>query len=856
MPVTGFIHMKSMIWLPVLIAGLCGLAMARDENPEEFDRPPLKERIGLSHGAAVVRFYEPDEGEARAIMVFGSGDGGWSPWEHAVAQWLRDAGIHVVGLDFREYAAGDYDQNTLARDMAALAAAAASRINGGASLPVIYGGWSMGAAQAVAAAAGPERPPNLAGLMLMSTDHRGRYGLREGDELGITPVGPGTFALTHFSAAMRNLRVAQFHGTADFMASTAWVQTLKSPHALYLVPGANHGFNGPDDSFREYLERGVAWVLGDDSAAAAPPVRSLPFGLSPLWPGALLAIGLVVFFLLSRRHSIRLLVASVFVIGLINLFEAFLRKPPFMIDWLEGWLPLGLAEQSHLPLFLSGLCLLALARGLSRRKRAAWVLAVVMLVVSVFLHLLRSLDWHHMAAALILLVPLVRWRREFIARSDASSLHWAFRLALFIAAGLLVFGTVGIHMHAERGEFGEPLHWDECVRGSAMALLLQSTELDDDGGRAARDFLGNLRGGSLLGGLVALGLVLRPVLEKRLPHATGDERGKARRLIDQYGVDPMDAFALMDDKRYFFHPDGSAVVAYSLWRNFAVALADPIGDPAQQAGTIAAFAKFCRRQDWEPVFYCVNVRNRPLYEELGFVTLKVGEDARIPMAAFSLQGGKFQNLRTAANRARREKMGFRWYDASQGIDHGIEAQLRLLSDEWLQAKYGGEMTFDLGRFDLDHIRTHGAAVILNAGGRVEAFATWHPYAQGRGRTLDLMRGGAEARNGGLMDYLILESIGRFQEAGVEEISLGNAPLADVRQEGDGEPAGREKATRFLFENFDKYYGYKSLFSFKKKYHPDWQGRYLAYPAGAPLLMVGLAVAGVHLPSGFRALLKS
>ncbi|MCU0779425.1 MAG: hypothetical protein MUF86_17410 [Akkermansiaceae bacterium] len=85
-----------MIWLPVLIAGLCGLAMARDENPEEFDRPPLKERIGLSHGAAVVRFYEPDEGEARAIMVFGSGDGGWSPWEHAVAQWLRDAGIHVA----------------------------------------------------------------------------------------------------------------------------------------------------------------------------------------------------------------------------------------------------------------------------------------------------------------------------------------------------------------------------------------------------------------------------------------------------------------------------------------------------------------------------------------------------------------------------------------------------------------------------------------------------------------------------------------------------------------------------------------------------------------------------------------
>ena len=147
-------------------------------------------------------------------------------------------------------------------------------------------------------------------------------------------------------------------------------------------------------------------------------------------------------------------------------------------------------------------------------------------------------------------------------------------------------------------------------------------------------------------------------------------------------------------------------------------------------------------------------------------------------------------------------------------------------------------------------------MILNVEGRVEAFATWHSYAQGKGRTLDLMRGCAEARSGGLMDFLILESIAHFQQTGVEEISLGNAPLADVRGEDDGELTGREKATRFIFENFDKYYGYKSLFSFKKKYHPVWQGRYLAYPAGVPLPMVGLAVAGVHLPSGFRALLKS
>jgi len=122
--------------------------------------------------------------------------------------------------------------------------------------------------------------------------------------------------------------------------------------------------------------------------------------------------------------------------------------------------------------------------------------------------------------------------------------------------------------------------------------------------------------------------------------------------------------------------------------------------------------------------------------------------------------------------------------------------------------------------------------------------------------LDLMRGGEEARNGGLMDFLILECISRFREQGVTEVSLGNAPLADVRAEGDVEPNRQERATRFLFENFDRFYGYKSLFRFKRKYHPDWQGRYLAYPPGTPLPMLGLAITGVHLPDGFRALIKS
>jgi lysylphosphatidylglycerol synthetase-like protein (DUF2156 family) len=377
---------------------------------------------------------------------------------------------------------------------------------------------------------------------------------------------------------------------------------------------------------------------------------------------------------------------------------------------------------------------------------------------------------------------------------------------------------------------------------------------DQEAARDVRHFLSNLRGGSLIAALIALGLLLRPVLKRRHPEATGDDRAKVKQIIADQGCDPMDQFALLPDKRYFFGANGQGVIAYALWRKFAVALADPICPAEARSGMIHAFARFCKSQDWQPMFYCAHVSNRPLYEEEGFATFKVGEDARLDSNEFKLEGKFFQNLRTARNKAKKNGLVFQWYDAKPQPDHGLEAQLHMLSQDWLSRKHGGEMTFDLGSFNIDFIREHGVGIVRNPEGRIETFATWLPFKQGAGRCLDIMRGREDARD--VMDFLILEAIDHFKDQGVTAISLGNAPLANVDAiEGEVE-SRRERAVQFLFENFDQIYGYKKLFRFKHKYQPDWQGRYLAYRPGVSLAMVGLAVAGVHLPKGFIGLLRS
>jgi phosphatidylglycerol lysyltransferase len=323
---------------------------------------------------------------------------------------------------------------------------------------------------------------------------------------------------------------------------------------------------------------------------------------------------------------------------------------------------------------------------------------------------------------------------------------------------------------------------------------------------------------------------------------------EVRRLIDAHGDNPFDEFALAADKQYVFSPDRVAVVAFATWRGYALTLSDPIGPVLARAEAVDAFIAHCEVRGWEPVFYEVGPESRALYEARGFRVFKIGEQARITLADYSLKGPKFQKLRASSYRAGREGYTFRWYHAEAGIEPAIEAGMKRVSDAWLKAKRGREMGFDMGVFDLAEIRRRPVPLALNATGEVQAFATWLPYRQGRGRCLDLMRNDSPVH--GLMDFVIVESIRAFRAQGVEEVSLANAPLANLQP-----PVGfHERVMRWVYLNFNWVYGYRTLFEFKKKYLPAWRGSYLAYRRARKLPGILCAMTAVHMPDGLRAFL--
>jgi phosphatidylglycerol lysyltransferase len=561
--------------------------------------------------------------------------------------------------------------------------------------------------------------------------------------------------------------------------------------------------------------------------AANRPVRDISTGAAQLF---------------RPLTSIVVLAWAVRLVSLFNMINALLRYQPKFIFWLGKWVPFEISEGLRIRMFLISVLLFILASGLQRGKRLAWQITIAGLLLAPILHLDRGVIWPQALVNLALIAFLFLHRRYFVVESDPKSIRSALIICPLLAAGLLIFGTVRLHA-LHKHTLGDHT-WLGCVQTACELVFVHHASTQLAVTIHARDLFNVLRIGGTSIALVGLFLILRPVLLRR--RARSEHRTKARNLVAQYGKDPLDPYALLSDKSYFFTANEEVTVPYVLSGNLAIALADPIGPSGERSAAIAEFAHFCRRQDWEPVFYEVTDELMGHYAQAGFSVFKIGEEARLRADEFHLKGKGFQNLRTACNTARKMNIQFRWYDASLGVDEALERQLAEISRQWLEGKNAREMTFDMGSYSTENIRREGVAVAIDTAGQALAFASWRPFAQGTGQALDLMRSLLKGRS--VMDFVLVESILHFRHLGINDISLGNAPLANAEKEAARLQA-EEKVVQFLFENLNRIYGYKSLFEFKRKYRPRWQGRYVAYHRGVHLPLVGLALIRVHAPGG-------
>src|SRR5437588_12402662 len=124
------------------------------------------------------------------------------------------------------------------------------------------------------------------------------------------------------------------------------------------------------------------------------------------------------------------------------------------LDLVQGVLPPGVPGAARTIVLALGLGVFWRSRGLARRKRRAWWLAVAIVSVSAVAHLAKGLDFEEATTHLILLVALFRARRHFVAPGDPTTvlplLQVGAALAVFVPLLLLLaYGTDDLSLRVE-----------------------------------------------------------------------------------------------------------------------------------------------------------------------------------------------------------------------------------------------------------------------------------------------------------------------------------------------------------------------------------------------------------------------
>jgi lysyl-tRNA synthetase, class II len=432
--------------------------------------------------------------------------------------------------------------------------------------------------------------------------------------------------------------------------------------------------------------------------------------------------------------------------------------------------------------FAAGAMLVWLASGLARRKRRAWLLALATVGIASAAHLGRGLDIDQAVISVALLGALVGLRRSFDVPGDPTAMWPLVRaLVVVVIAWAAVGSTASAHLNR--------------ITDLGFELLLVAAAV-----RAAHLWLRS----------------------QREPSArTPADADRARAIVARYGDDSLSFFALRADRRYAFSAEGNAFLAYRVIAGCALVSGDPIGAPAEIPGLVHEFAEMASLRGWRLVALHVSDRWLHLYRARGMRAVPVGDEAVLRPATFSLEGRKMRKVRQSVARLEREGFTARVAAPSE-LAAADRAEILRVNREWLGR--AGDRGFSMA---MDDLFAHPEArFVLGAGpdGRLGGFLHLVPCL--RGYSLGAMRRSPATPNG-LMEWLICVCAERLGEAGAEELSLNFAVFAAALRAGPGSPAWL-RAARVVVVRLDRLFQLDRLYSFNRKFLPEWRTRYVCF----------------------------
>jgi phosphatidylglycerol lysyltransferase len=559
-----------------------------------------------------------------------------------------------------------------------------------------------------------------------------------------------------------------------------------------------------------------------------------------------------------------LIAFAVAVMGVIDVWSALLSHPPERLVSLRHWLPTTVIDTSRTFTLLAGALLLVTAWGLRRGKRRAFVGAIVLCAISVPVNVLKAVDVEEATAAAALMLLLALNSDAFRVRSRTWSLRDVNARALWTIVALVAYSLAGCWWLEWRygpdaslaHAAAETLH---RLFGFGEPALVLARDLPIAHRRIVEWYLRSLPviGVTALTGFAVASL--RPVVHRRQHRL---DVTQVETLWREHGTSTVSAFALDEANDYFFSPTRRSVVAYRFESGVALGIGDPIGPVEERLPLLASFADDCQRNDWPFGLFQAQPEWLPLYEQLGWRAIHIGEDAILWTERFGLEGSAMGDVRRSVRRLTAAGFEALEFDPrSAAFDpardpYGLYPQMEELSRGWLRAHVGGEKGFCMGRFTAARLNSDWLVVAWNpVTRRVEGFVTWVRIPARGGWALDLMRRHPQATPG-VMEFLIARSVEMGRERGDALFSLSLSALAsvaegapDASRRGPSTEAGR--AREFLIAHLSRFYDFKGLFRWKQKFSPVFEDRFLVCGRAMDLPRVVLALVRAQSPGGLR-----
>ncbi|MFT3716438.1 MAG: bifunctional lysylphosphatidylglycerol synthetase/lysine--tRNA ligase LysX [Gordonia sp. (in: high G+C Gram-positive bacteria)] len=485
-----------------------------------------------------------------------------------------------------------------------------------------------------------------------------------------------------------------------------------------------------------------------------------------------------------------------------------------------------------------------LAASLTKRKRIAWLVTVVLLAFmaardleDLLLHRMR-LHVHPaeagtgLAITLACLLVLLFAQNQFTTRVR--------RGAIFAAAGVLAGGLA----------IGSLLGWGVVAlgpgtvdRGRYLAYAVNHVVFASVDTRALWGEHAAPGVDAVLGLFSALALIAATVVlfrSQRLASLiTPDDERLIRALLRAYGDDDsLGYFATRRDRAAVFAPDGRAVITYRVEMGTCLAAGDPVGDPESWPDAIAEFIALCETYGWHPAVLGASTRGAQAYTDAGMRALTIGDEAVVHPDEFTLSSPEMKSVRGAVSRLRNQGVTVRIRRMAELSDADL-AGLDRRANEWRDSENERGFAMALGRAPSREDGDNLVVEAVDAAGTEIGLLTFVPWGP-TGVSLDFMRRDRSGPNGVVetMVSTLAEEAPRF---GVRRFSMNFATFRGIFSRYEELGAGPVVALchRVLTAS-SKYLQMESLYKSNAKYQPEWVPRFLCFDDARSILRVGAA----------------